>query len=720
MIRKSTVFHLTIILLIFVFGISLAEEGMYPISEIHKLSLKEKGLEMEVEELYNPDGISLIDGICKVGGCTGSFISYDGLIFTNHHCAYGAIQRASTPEKDYLQDGFISHDRSHEIPARGYEVRITESYKDVSNEVLSVVDDEMDLGERTKAIEKKIKEIIAQAEEDYPGMRAEVSEMFIGKTYVLFLYTYLKDIRLVYAPPRSIGNFGGEADNWMWPRHTGDFSLMRVYVAPDGSSADYSPDNVPYTPKRILKVAPEGVNEEDFVFILGYPGRTYRHRTASYLAYLEEVRMPYVVDLYEWQISVMEEMSKKSRDVSLKHKSRIKGLANTMKNYKGKLQGMRRLDLVEKKKKEEESLQKFIEADASRKENYGMLLQEIADIYQENRDRAEFSFGLSYLRRSSNLFGIAYTLHEASIERQKEDIDREWGYMERNFSRTKIRLELGLRNYYEPTDKISFKEMLMRAARLPEDQQIPAVQEIIGQDESEKAIDDFIEKAYAQSRLSDLQFVREAFEKAEKGNIDFKDPFIELAKKLYPTYKEQEEIGEARSGALDKLYAKLVDVKREFLGTEFIPDANSTLRLTFGHIRGYSPADAISSYPITTVNGILEKYTGEEPFDAPQKLLDLIRNRDFGQFEHPVLKSVPTGILYDMDTTGGNSGSPVLNARGEIVGLNFDRAFEATINDFAWNQAYSRSIGVDIRYVLWIIQKFGGADHLLKEMNLLQ
>jgi len=264
---------------------AIAEEGMYPISEIHKLNLQNKGLEMSPLEMYNPDGISLIDGICKVGGCTGSFVSKDGLILTNHHCAYGAVQRASTEENDYLQNGFLAKTREKEIPAKAYTVRITESYRDVSGEVLSAVTEDMDFAERTKAIEKRIKEIVKQAEKENPGKRAEVSEMFIGKTYVLFIYTYLKDIRLVYSPPRSIGNFGGEVDNWMWPRHTGDFSFMRAYVAPDGSSTDYSPENVPYQPKRVVKVAPEGVNEEDFVFILGYPGRTYRHRTSHFLAY---------------------------------------------------------------------------------------------------------------------------------------------------------------------------------------------------------------------------------------------------------------------------------------------------------------------------------------------------------------------------------------------------------------------------------------------------
>ena len=717
--RMKNLFLIAVLCFIFLsLSLTRADEGMYPISEIHKLDLKSKGLEIEPLDIFNPDGISLIDGICNVGGCTGSFVSPDGLILTNHHCAYRAIQSASTKENDYLQNGFLAKDRSREIPARGYTVRITESYRDVSKEVLSVVKDDMDLAARTKAIEKKMKEIITATEKKHPGKRADVSEMFIGKTYVLFIYTYLRDIRLVYAPPRSIGNFGGEVDNWMWPRHTGDFSIMRAYVAPDGSPADYSKENVPYHPKKVIKVAPQGVDEEDFVFILGYPGRTYRHRTSHFLAYEEEVRMPYVVDWYQWQIGVMEKMGEKDRAIALKHLSRIKGLSNTEKNYRGKLIGLRRLQLVGKKRAEERELQKFIDADPTRKARYGNLLAEIDKIYQQMRNNADRDLVLTYLLRSSSLLGNAYIAYEAAIERKKKDVDRESAYMDRNFKRTKERLLLALKDYYEPTDKIIFKEMLSRAARLPAGQKIPAIEQIISNTgNSEQAIDDFMRQAYSNSRLSDEAYLTELFTLSPCKIKKIDDPFIRLAVDLYPTYQQRKEASKARRGAIDKLYAQLIDVKKDFLATDFIPDANRTLRLTYGYIRGYSPRDAVYMKPITTVNGVLEKTTGKEPFDTPQKLIDLIKARDFGRFEHPKLKSVPTGILYNMDTTGGNSGSPILNARGELVGINFDRAFEATVNDFAWSEDYSRSIAVDIRYVLWITQKFGGAGYLLEEMG---
>jgi hypothetical protein len=695
-----------------------ADEGMWPISEIHKLGLQEKGLEIPAEDIFSPERLSLIQAVVQVGA-TGSFVSKDGLIITNHHVAYGSVQAVSTKEKDYIQQGLIARSRAEEIPARGLTARITESYRDVSSEVLSVVKEGTDFAERTKAVERKIKEIVAETEKKNPGKRAEVAEMFSGKTYVLFIYTYLKDIRLVYVPPRSIGNFGGEIDNWMWPRHTGDFSFLRAYVAPDGTPAVYSEQNIPYRPKKYLQINPRGVEEGDFIFLLGYPGRTYRHRTSHFLSYEEEVRMPWVADWYAWQIALMEKMGEKDRAIALKHLSRMRGLSNTMKNYRGKLLGMGRIHLVKMKRDEEKELQRFIQADVNRKAKYGDILEKIAEIYKDIREKAEYELILDYLRRSVNMISFGYTVYEASIERQKEDLERESAYMDRNFPRTRQRLELALRNYYQPTDKVIFKELLIRASRLPKEYRIPALETIFQGEDLERSIDNFIAEAYGRTQLGQENFLKAALQKSTSELKEIHDPFIELAEALYPVYQKLKEVRDARTGALAELSSRLIDAKKEFLQKDFIPDANSTLRVTFGRIRGYHPRDAVYYEPITTFDGVLEKTTGKEPFDTPAELMALYKTKDFGQFLHPRLKSVPVCILYDADTTGGNSGSPVLNAKGELVGVNFDRAYEATINDFRWNKDYSRSIAVDIRYVLWIMQKFGKVDELLQEMNVL-
>ncbi|MFZ2053869.1 MAG: S46 family peptidase [Candidatus Aminicenantales bacterium] len=692
------------------------DEGMYPISEIMKLDLLSKGLEIDPAEIYSTDK-SLIFAIVSVGA-TGSFVSPDGLFVTNHHVAFGAVQAASTKENDYIRNGFLARTKAQEIQAKGMTARITESFRDVSAEVLSAVKPDMDYAVRTKAIERRIKEIVARAEKAQPGKRAEVAEMFTGKTYILFVYTYLKDIRLVYVPPRSIGEFGGEEDNWMWPRHTGDFSFLRAYVAPDGSPADYASQNVPFRPKRHLRIAARGVDEGDFVFLLGYPGRTYRHSAASFLAYEEEVRMPYVVDWYAWQIDLMEKMGAEDRGVALLHASRIKGLANTMKNYRGKLKGMKRLGLVERRREEEKALQQFIEADPKRRERYGTILADIAAVYEENRQTFDYEMVLGYLRGSVNLLGIASSVHEAAIERRKPDLERESAYMDRNFPRSKQRLLLGLRNYYEPTDKAVFRDLILRAAKLQAPSGIKPIDEALGGDFSEKAIGEYLERIYAGTKMSDSQFVEGLLEMTPEELAKVQDPFLDLARALYPAVRELREKQRARRGALDPLYARLNDVKELFLGKNFIPDANSTLRLTYGRIKGYEPVDAVYYSPITTLSGVLEKTTGREPFDTPPALADLFKKRDFGAFEHPRLHDVPVCMLYDTDTTGGNSGSPVLNARGELAGVNFDRTYEATINDYAWSEEYSRSIAVDIRYVLWVTQKFGRADFLLKELGL--
>jgi hypothetical protein len=707
---------LTAFTFVVVLQLTLADEGMYPISEIYKLNLKSKGLKIDPKAIYNPNGIGLIDAIVQLSGCTGSFVSKDGLILTNHHCAFGAVQAASSKENDYVTDGFLAKTREAEIQARGISARILESYRDVSKEVLSVLNDKMDLADRTKAIDKKIRELVAETEKNYPGKRAEVSEMFAGKTYVLFLSTVLRDVRLVYVPPRSIGEFGGENDNWVWPRHTGDFSYMRAYVAPDGSPAEYSTNNVPYHPKKFLKVNPAGVDEGDFAFILGYPGRTFRHRTSHYMAYEENIRMPYVADLYEWQISTMEALGKNDRSIALKHDARIKGLANTMKNYRGKLLGMKRLHLTENKQGEEKLLQQFIDADPQRKAQYGTVLEEIGRVHQEMSERGTSEFILDNLRSSSQLLSNGFIMYESSIEMQKPDMERLPAYMERNLANTKQNLKAGLRNYYEPTDKAFLKHMVMQALELPENQRIDVIERQF-RGRTEQEIDQTIDQAYAQSSLTDENVLLSSFGKPVEELRQLRDPFIGAAQMMYATYQKLRETRQRREGALSKLSALLVDVKQQYQKTSFIPDANSTLRFTFGRIKGYSPADATSYKPITTLTGVIEKSTGKEPYATPQKVLDLYKAKDFGKYKNAKLKDVPVAILYDMDTTGGNSGSPVLNAKGELVGVNFDRAYEATINDYAWSESYSRSIAVDIRYVLWVTEKVGGADHLLQEMG---
>lgn len=693
---------------------AVADEGMIPISSLDQVDLKARGIELTAEQLFNPKSVSLVDGICRVNGCTGSFVSSTGLIITNHHCAFDAIQKASTAERDLLTYGFMAANLKEEIPAPGYTVRVTEDYIDVSEKVLAAVHNTMSGTERAKAIEQRRKELELQAEKEHVGLRAEVAEMFAGKTYFLFLYTYLKDVRLVFAPPASVGNFGGEVDNWEWPRHTGDFSFMRAYTAPDGKSATYSPDNIPYRPKRVIQVNPSGVVENDAVFLLGYPGRTVRHQTASFLQYERDIRLPTIVDLYRWQIGVMETAGAQERAIAIKHATRTKSLANVEKRSRGQLQGIGRAKIVEQKLAEEEAMQKYIQADPERKAKYGETLSKIAQVYQEISAAAPLELNLNELRSACRAASYAWFIVDAAYERQKADIDREQPYMERNWEQSLASLKVSQADWHSSTDAIMLAGMLDRLKRTPKANEIAPLQSIL-------AGNDLIamsENMMASTKLGDWKFVDSCLKSTPEQLAKMEDPLLKLVIDLYPTFLRMREKGKEREGKLSQYSADLIDIKRTFLANQFVPDANATLRFTSGHVKQYNPADAVIKRPISTLQGVIEKTTGIDPFITPEPILKKYAAKEFGPYLHPELKQVPVAILYDTDTTGGNSGSPVLNSRGELVGVNFDRCFEATINDFAWNADYSRSIGVDIRYVLWITGPVYGANHLMEEMGL--
>ncbi len=692
----------------------LADDGMFPMSELPRVNLRERGIELTAEQLFNPSEISLVDGICRVNGCTGSFVSDSGLIITNHHCAFDAIQKASTSDRDLLTNGFIAGSRAEEIPAPDYQVRITENYRDISAEVLSVVQEGMSFLERTKAIEKRRKELEIEAERQHPGLRAEAAEMFAGRTYVLFLYTYLKDVRLVFAPPASVGNFGGEADKWEWPRHTGDFSFMRAYTAPDGSSATWSAQNIPYRPKRFLRVQSAGVDEGDAVFLLGYPGRTARHRTASFLQYESRVRLPLTVQLYQWQIRQMEEAGVGDRSVAIRHASRTKSLANVEKRSRGQLQGLQRAQIVDKRLQQESELQSFIEADEVLRQKYGSVLRDIAAVYAEMESAGPLEIHLQQLRQACRAAAFGFAVVDAVHERAKPDIERESPWMDRNYAQSVQELKVSLRDWHPPTDVEMLSGMLRRLSSIPGARQLPA---LIPLTEGEQICEQAAKRLIEGTRLGDAGFIEQSLGQTVDQLRATKDPLLTLLLDLYPSYLQLRELDKTREGRLSRLYGSLLEVKEQFLRTGFIPDANGTLRFTSGRVRAYSPADAVVRTPISTLRGVIEKTTGQDPFITPEPVLRAYGARDFKGFLHPRLGQVPVAILYDTDTTGGNSGSPVLNSKGELVGVNFDRCFEATINDFAWNADYSRSIGVDIRYVLWITGRVYGATQLLDEMG---
>jgi hypothetical protein len=684
----------------------LPEEGMFPLSEIHKLDLNKAGLKISVDEVYNPNGVSIVDGLVNVGGCSGSFISDEGLIITNHHCVFDAVQKASTLETNYVESGFLAKTRDEEIIAEGLTCRITDSYEDVSEIILKTAEDEKDINKRIEAIEKKIKEIVKEEEAKDSTLRIVVSEMFTGQSYVLFRYKTINDVRLVYVPPKSIGEFGGDSDNWIWPRHTGDFSFVRAYVAPDGSPAKYSPDNIPFKPKKHLKVNPDGVQEGDFIFVMGYPGRTFKNQPSDYLVYQERFLLPYIAEFYRWLINLLEEDGKADPEFELKSSSKIKSLANVRKNFEGKIQGLKRLNIVKKKQEEDAKLQEYINSNNEFRDKYGNVISSINEIYYEIYDEGRISLIFNMLRNNVTLYRLAELLIDYHNEMKKPESERRESLSRNNIDKIAGNLYT---NHYPEVDRKIMNKILTDAAYFPETSVYDIFQRILKEDLVEnlynKTVLDLSDEFYSM-----LDMTTESF-----GSVN--DPFITFVKNCKEAVLKLEDAKKIRDGKLNLLIPQYLEAKKLWLDKSFIPDANSTLRLTYGYIKGYSPSDAVYYSPITTLKGVIEKGRDKGEFKIPDKLVELYNKKDFGRFKDKKLNDVPVAILYNTDTSGGNSGSPVLNAYGEIVGINFDRAYEATINDFTWSEDYSRSIGVDIRYVLWVTQKIGGAGFLLEEMG---
>lgn len=684
-----------------------AGEGMFPITMAAKIALEEKGLKMNAADIFRTDSVSLAHAIVRIPGCTGSFVSEEGLILTNYHCAFDAIQEATTVDNDFIQHGFLAKTRSEESPVKKGHALILENVVDVSAEILNGTTTDMPSLERLRKIEQNRAARLEKATSEFPGQKIEISEMMVGQSYFMFVYKQLRDIRMVYAPPQSIGQFGGEVDNWVWPRHTGDFAFFRAYVAPDGSPADYSPDNVPYKPKRHLPIAVEGVNEGDFVMLLGYPGRTFRHRSASFIEF-EMKRMAAVGSLYEWEIARLEEAGALDRAIAIQVSPRIEQLANVAKKYRGQIKTLTVESFVDRKRTQEKELIDFIRQDPNRTAKAAHVLPAMDSIYSVMTRTVERDALVDFLFASVARVRIAMQLHDATAS-VSGAANRD-SVIEAVMKRIR---DIESKSYL-PADRDVCREILRRMSALPEGQRIKDVDGLFDAGDA-KSLDRFVEGLYKSSKLGDENYLRTALQKPEKIATD-KDPMRKFVRIFQPLRLSIQGNRKQWDAELNRLYPLLAEARQQFLKKDFIPDANFTMRITYGKIRGYAPADAVVYRPQTTLSGLVAK-TGDKPFDTPGKIIELHRTKSFGRYRLKTVDDVPVGLLYDSDTTGGNSGSPVLDAYGRLVGLNFDRAFEATVNDFAWSDAYSRSIGVDVRYILWVMEFFSGAHHLIKEMK---
>ena len=693
-----------------------ADEGMWLLTQIKDLNLQEKGLEISPEDIYNPDGTSITDAIVWLGGCSASFVSPDGLVLTNHHCAYGALQRASSKSgNDYIKDGFLAKNRSEELQAIGSNAYVLQEMTDVTEEVLNAVKDIEDPVERAEKIKAVTAQMVDEIEGDREDISARISSMYDGKQYIKYVYKKYQDVRIVYAPPESIGKYGGDIDNWMWPRHTGDFTYLRVYMAPDGSGAKYSPENIPVKPKNYLRIADQPLKDGDFSFILGFPGRTTRWRTSYSVQWtLEHSYKPRIKQFGEI-IDLMDELGKDNPQAAIKMAGFRSGLANAMKNYQGNVDGMLKTDFVQKKKDFEAELMKFINGNEQLKEKYGHILDQIGQLYaglEKTRKKDEVLSGFGWLSGLySSIAGQAYAI---ARERAKPEKEREPGFSERRIKQGLERLKYRYLSFYEPLDKELFRRALTKALELKGENRIDGLEELLGG----KTVEEFVDQAYKNSKLGDPEYAKSLYEKTAEELDKSDDPFIQLAARLYSQNEEKKERDKEFSAKITELRKQYINALLAWKGSGLYPDANGTIRFTYGHVAGYTPRDAVWYKPFTTLKGVIEKNTGEKPFDMPLKLQELHDTKDFGQWEDPVLKDVPVAFLNRCDITGGNSGSAVMNGKGQLIGLAFDGNYEAMTSDWQYDYDMQRTIAVDIRYVLFITEKFAGADYLLKEMGL--
>lgn len=691
-----------------ILGPAFAEEGMYPLSELKRIGkdLKKAGLKLDLKELYNPDGSSLVDALVNVGGCSGAFVSADGLIVTNHHCVFNAVQSASTVDNDLVTNGFRAGSREEEIPARGITVRITRGYRDVSDEILKGLQGITDPEERNTRRNEIISRLEKAAVESNPSFSAQVSDMLPGKVYVLFLYEVIRDVRLVYVPPRSIGEFGGETDNWVWPRHTGDFSFIRAWVPSD--PADPTSPMVPFKPRRHLKVNPEGAKEGDFVFIMGYPGRTFRHQPADFVSIQERIELPYIANFYRWQIDQMESLWAANPALELQQSARAKSLANVQKKSDGQLKGLRRLALTDQKRAEEQALLAFINADPTRKGQFGQLADSMSALYRQLESMGIAPFWAQQVYRTSFYLNAARLIQGLNAAETLPDSLRPALYRQSNRASLAAQLTRQRATLHFPLEERYIRRLLTDGAVLPSSWRPSLLREA--------NVDSLTAVWFSGGEPFHPDSVIAAIRGTRPLTPFTSHPIVRDASWLDPAIQHILKTREKTDQTLVPLQARWVTLKQNWKGQNFIPDANGTLRLTYGQVRGYEPYDGAWYNPVTTISGLLEKANTLPDFNLPESVLGYYQPDATGTAA--AIHQTPVAILYNTDTTGGNSGSAVMNSRGELVAINFDRAWEATINDYAWSESYSRSIGVDVRYMIWVLKTIGKADYLLNEMGL--
>ncbi|MEW5702010.1 MAG: S46 family peptidase [Candidatus Zixiibacteriota bacterium] len=721
--RLRTLVVWVAVLIVAGIGSAMADEGMWPLFELNKIdlsALKARGMQLTPEQIFNEQDGGISAAVVQVGGGTGSFVSTDGLIITNHHVAFGAIQQQSSVDQNYLRDGFWARTRAEEIPAIGYQAFITKSFRDVTKEVLSAAKPGMSDLERYKAIDKKKSEIVKREEKAGGDVRCWVATFHSGLQHVLVTSFRIQDVRIVYIPPQAIGEFGGDIDNWMWPRHTGDFSFLRAYVAPDGKSATYSEQNVPYKSTTYLTISSAPRAEGDLTLMLGYPGGTYRYRDSYSINEHVNYNHPQTIKDFTELVALLEEAGRNDSTTALKVAGTIKGLNNALKNSQGVLRGLRRANLLDVKRKQDADLTAFIKADPARVKKYGDILPSIAVLYADLDNWREKQRLIGLLGFTDH-YGLAQTLYKWSIEKAKPDAEREPGFMERNVANLKRNLEEAQYTLAPSADRRVLEYLTWRVIRLPAGQRIKGMDKNItltaGSDTA-AVINSFIANLFDHTKIGTAEERLKMFDMTTAQLMALNDPFLNLARDIYDDNEEIINRNKAFGGAVERLRPRYLAALLEWKQGSMYPDANGTIRLAYGDVEGYMPADAVTYKFITTLAGVIDKETGEEPFASPKALLDAYKSGDFGKYNDPSIGGVPVNFLTTDDGTGGNSGSPVMNGKGELIGLDFDSNWEGVAGDYFFDPPVKRSIVVDIRYVLYILDKVYHVQGLLDQLTI--
>lgn len=690
---------------------AMADEGQWQPHQLPQLKseLKRIGITIPAEKLADLSKHPM-SAIVSLGGCSASFVSPDGLVVTNHHCGYGAIQRNSTPEHNYIVNGFLAKTRKDELPGGPNTlVYVTEKVENVTDRVLKGLSPNLSGKERHEQVEARIKALIAECEAD-KDYRCSVPAFHRGLEYYRIKQLMIRDVRLVYAPSDYIGNFGGDIDNYEWPRQTGDFSFLRAYVGKDGRPADPSPDNVPYKSKDFLVVSAEGLKNGDPILLAGYPGRTSRYKLPSEIRFARDVDYPAKVASITADLSVIAAATMGNPAWDVRYANVVKSANNVLKKTQGLLDGFARKDIAAIKDVQDADFRNWYKQHGQGNKN---LLADLDAAIAADMAVSRQEFALNEAMHS-DLLKSARTLYKLALERQKPDAQRESGYQERDLSFIKARLTRLEQSFVPNVDEARFGAALLRYAKLDAKIRPQGLDALLPAPNALGALYKSTQLSDTAKRLAWIGKDPEAFRKSD-------DAFVQLAVRLNDVASAVEERRKEVDGNLERVipqYMSAVIAWKKSQGKPVYPDANSTLRVTYGTVSPYSPRDGLVKGPFSTVDGILQKATTKEPFIVPATLTQAVKEKRFGVFKDAALGTVPVNFLSSADTTGGNSGSAVMNKRGELVGLNFDSTYESITKDWYFDSAITRAIHVDIRYMLWVMKEVDRADNLLKEMTI--